>query len=150
MSQPRFTIAQSMAVVMYVGFGFFALRNADALWASATFTLAVIMVSVAFVGALARAGNSRIAWAGFATAGGASLAIWLATTPTVSFVNRPPLLFVTCGLYKLQPYINPTAFGGKVFIVYAQISHSLEVILLGAVRATLGRLVVVKDDRPNP
>ena len=50
MSRPRFTIAQSMAFVIYVAFGFAALRNANALWASATFKLAVIMVSVAFVG----------------------------------------------------------------------------------------------------
>ena len=65
MSRPRFTTAQSMVVVIYVGFGFAALRNADGLWPSATFTLAVIMVTVAFVGALAREGNFGRAWAGF-------------------------------------------------------------------------------------
>jgi hypothetical protein len=47
MTRPRLTIAQSMAIVLFLGFGFAALRNADAFWASVTFSLAIISVSVA-------------------------------------------------------------------------------------------------------
>ena len=40
MSRLRFTIAQAMALVIFVGFGFAALRNAEEFWASATYTVA--------------------------------------------------------------------------------------------------------------
>jgi len=40
MNRFRFTLAQLMAIVLFIGFGFAALRNANALWASATFSLA--------------------------------------------------------------------------------------------------------------
>jgi len=41
MSRLRFTIAQLMAVVLIVAFGFAALRSADKLSASATYALAI-------------------------------------------------------------------------------------------------------------
>ena len=55
-------------------------------------------------------------WAGMAIAGGACLVIWLATPNTVGFVSGPPHLLVFWGLYKLQPYINPTVAGGEELI----------------------------------
>ena len=142
----RFTIAQSMAIVLYVGFGFAALRNADAFWASATFSLAIISVSVALAGAFARKKEARMSWAGFAFAGGACLVIWLSTSQTVGSLNGPPQPL----LYSFQPFINPMASGGRAFIAYTQICHSLDVILLGLVGAALSRLVAVKNDRPDP
>ena len=146
MTRLRFTLAQLMAIVLYFGFSFAALRNADAFWASATFSLAIIMVSVAFLGAYARKEEAPMSWAGFATAGGACLVIWLSTSQTVGSLNGPPEPL----LYKFQPYIHPMAPGAKsALIAYTQICHSLDVILLGLVGAVLGHLVAVKDDRPN-
>jgi hypothetical protein len=54
MTRLHFTLAQLMAIVLYLGFGFAALRNADDFWASATFTVAIISISTALVGAIAR------------------------------------------------------------------------------------------------
>lgn len=50
MNRFRFTLAQLMAIVLFIGFGFAALRNANALWTSATFSLAILTVSVALAG----------------------------------------------------------------------------------------------------
>jgi hypothetical protein len=89
MNRLRFTLAQLMAIVLYCGFGFAALRNANAFWASATFSLAIITVSVALAGAYARK-EGRTSWAGFATAGGVRLVIWLSTSGTVGLIYGPP------------------------------------------------------------
>jgi hypothetical protein len=142
----RFTLAQLMAFVLYLGFGFAALRNATALWASAAFCLAVLTVSVALAGACSRKAGARMPWVGFAVAGGISLVIWLSTSSTIGYVNGPPHPL----LYGLQPYVNPEASGGRLFIGYTQISHSLDAILLGCLGAILGRLLAPKDDRSNP
>jgi hypothetical protein len=57
MSRLRLTIANLMAIVLYAGLAFAALRNPNCFWASATFTLAVLAVSAAVVGAVARRGK---------------------------------------------------------------------------------------------
>jgi hypothetical protein len=146
MTRLRFSIAQLMAVVVLVAFGFAALRNANAFWAGATFSLAIISVSVAFVGACARKEGARMPWAGFATAGGIRLAIWISTPATVGSLNGPPRPL----LYGLQGYLNPSASGGGPFIAYVQISNSLDVIFLGLLGAVLCRLLVLETDRPRP
>jgi hypothetical protein len=85
-------------------------------------------------------------WEGFAVAGGLCLVIWLSTSSTIGDVNGPPYPL----LYGLQPYINPKASGGGRFIAYTQISHSLDVVLVGCLGAIMGRLLAAKDERPNP
>jgi hypothetical protein len=72
--------------------------------------------------------------------------IWLSTSSTIGDVNGPPYPL----LYGLQPYINPKASGGGRFIAYTQISHSLDVVLVGCLGAIMGRLLAAKDERPNP
>jgi hypothetical protein len=152
MNRLRFTIANLMVLVLYVGLGFAALRNANAFWASATFTLAILAVSAAVVGAVARKGRARMTWLGFAVFGWASLLIWLSTSQSIDNVGHgPPPSFTTWGLHSLMPYVNQTVrFGLATRWTYLQICHSLEVILIGFVGAILGRFVVVEDDRPNP
>ena len=140
MTRLRFTLAQLMAIVLYFGFGFAALRNADAVWASVTFSLAIITVSVALAGAFARKEEARMSWAGFAAAGGARLVIWISTPQTVGFLNGPPKTL----LYNLQASINPMASAGGPLIAYTQICNSLDVILLGLVGAALGHLLAAK------
>ena len=87
-----------------------------------------------------------MSWAGFAFAGGSCLVIWLSTSQTVGSLNGPPQPL----LYGFQPLINPMAAGGRKFIAYTQICHSLDVILLGLVGAAFSRLFAVKNDRPAP
>jgi hypothetical protein len=143
MSRLRFSIAQLMAIVLYLGFAFAALRNANAFWASATFSLAIVLVSVAIVGAYARREKGFMSWAGFATAGGARLAIWLLSPDNVGSLNGPPRPL----LYQFQSYINPLASGGTAYIAYTQTCNSLDVILLGLIGAAMGHFVAVKTDR---
>ena len=145
MGRLRFTLAQLMAIVVYCGFGFAALRNANALWASATFSLAILTVAVALAGACCRKGAARMPWAGFAFAGGLCLVVWLSTSSTIGYVNGPPNPL----LYVLQPYLNPWASRGVPFIAYTQICHSLDVVLLGCLGAVMGHLLAAKDERPN-
>jgi len=155
MTRPRLTIAQLMALILYVGLGFAALRNADVFWASTTFTVAIITVSVALVGAIAREGKARMTWTGFAVFGWACLIIGLWPTRTVGtgFGLPPqvtPPLLMTWGVFCLQRHIQPISFDPNFFAAYVQISRSLEIILFGLVGAVVGCLVAVKDDLPNP
>lgn len=131
MSRFRFTLAQLMGVVIFIAFGFGALRHANDNWASASFGLAILTVSVALVGACYRKEGARVPWLGFATAGGLSLLTWRG--------SPGPLLLA------LQPYVNPQA----QLDAYRQISHSLDVILLGCLGAIIGRFLAPKDDRPD-
>jgi hypothetical protein len=142
MTRLRFTLAQLMAIVLFLGFGFAALRNADAFWASATFSIAIITESVALAGAWSRKQEARMSWAAFAAAGGARLAIWLLTPQTVGYLNGPPEPLLS----KFRPYINPMASGGGAYIAYTQISNSLEVMLLGLAAAVLGHLLATKGN----
>jgi hypothetical protein len=153
MNRIRFTLAQLMAVVLYFGFGFAALRNADAFWASATYTLAIIMITGALLGAFARTGRVHTPWTGFAAFGSSyvlmtQLPSWQLAAPGDGWIPRPDLL-IEWGLAMLQPYINPMSVRGRNFNQYWQVSHSLGIILFGLVGAVLGRLMVVKDERPN-
>src|SRR5262249_28609494 len=75
-----------------------------------------------------------------------SLIIWLSTSSTIGYLNGPPQPL----LFRFQPYINPVASGGSPYIAYTQISHSLDVVLLGCLGAIMGRLLAAKGDRPNP
>jgi hypothetical protein len=124
----RFTLAQLMALVILIGLGFAALRNANALWAGATYNLAILTVSVALVGACSRNERARIPWVGFGIAGGLGLLPLGPPTPL---------------LYTLQPYINP----GAQLTAYAEISHSLNVILLGCLGAIIGQFLAPNDER---
>jgi hypothetical protein len=115
MTHPRISIVQSMAIVLYLGFGFAALRNADAYWAGATYTLAITMIAAALVGALARKSGDRMTWTGFAVFGWTYLLV-LQLPPWdvggLGFGPIPkPILLIEFGIAPLRPYIYPTARG---------------------------------------
>jgi hypothetical protein len=149
-----------MTIVLAVGFGFAALRNADRFWASAAFTLAIAAISIALTVAITRKGRTRTAWAGFAVFGWVYLLIvLLPPRHTGGFGFGPmywPPLLVEWGLVSLQPYLHPLPPGaagglaGDLLTPYDQVSHSLGVILFGLVGAVLGRLFAAKDDERNP
>ena len=145
MNHLRFSIAQLMAVIFYFGFGFAALRNGGPIWASATFDVAIISVATAVVAAYAHKGEGRMSWAGFATAGGIRLAIWILASAAVGSLHGPPPPL----LYQFQDDINPMASGGRPLINYAQICAALDVILVGLAGGLVGHFIAVKQDRSN-
>ena len=159
MTRLRFTLARLMGIVLYLGFGFAALRNADAFWASATYTLAIILIAVAFVGAFTRSGWARTPWVGFAVFGWTYLLIVHLPDWSIGGLGfgpiYKPLLLIEWGTAQLQPYIKPLPQGmggGAVsdfLMPYEQVSQSLGIILFGLVGAVLGRLLAANDERTN-
>jgi hypothetical protein len=149
MTRLRFTLAQLMAIVLYVGFGFAALRNADEVWASATYTLAFLMISVAPLGALARKGRARMAWAGFAVFGWSRFLVGAhpLTSNSVFGPVLSPGLLSERGFTHVLPYLLTPA-GFTEF--HVQVFLSLDIILFGLIGAILGRLIAGKDERPTP
>ena len=144
MTRLRFTLAQLMAIVLYLGFGFAALRNADKFWESATSTLAIILIAAALVGASARGGRARTPWVGFAVFGWTYLLT--AHLPPL----REPHLLIEWGTARLQPYIKPLPPRIGYDFEYAQVSQSLGIILFGLVGMVLGRLLALEGEQPNP
>jgi hypothetical protein len=157
MTRLRFTLGRLMAIVLYLGFAFAALRNADEFWANAAYTLAVILNSGALVGAFVRAGKSRTPFVGFAIFGWTYLLInhlpgWNIGGLGFGPIWRPVLLF-EWATARLQPFLKPVPPGmgggqaGDFLMAYEQVSYSLGIILAGVVGAVLGPLLAVKDER---
>jgi hypothetical protein len=147
MSRLRFSLGQLIAVVIFSGFGFTALRNTDWFWANAAYTLAFLSISFAPLGALARRGAARMVWAGFAIFGWARLLIGvLPDIHTHHFASLPsPSLLTYSGFDFLMRYLSPGGFD----IPHAQVIYSLEIILFGLIGSIVGRFLVVKNEEPN-
>ena len=56
----RWTLGASMALVVAVAFGLSVFRDPSPFWASSLFTLVVILLGFATLGAMARRGSSRM------------------------------------------------------------------------------------------
>jgi hypothetical protein len=69
----RFTIAGLLGLVLFLGVGFAALREASELWDSAVFSTTVGMLSASVLLAVHRADRRRAFWLGFALFGWISL-----------------------------------------------------------------------------
>jgi hypothetical protein len=129
MTRPRLTIAQLMILILFVGFGFAALRNANELWASATQTLAISSILAALLFAFARTGKARMTWAGFAVFGWGYFLIDLLPDRSFGSLGGGPIpwpsLMIELGTALLQPYIHPLAPGTHDWVQDEQVSHSL-------------------------
>jgi hypothetical protein len=149
MTRLCFTLAQLMAILLYLGFALAALRNADDVWASATYTLAIILIAAALVGAVVRKGGARTTWTGFAVFGWTYLLV--VQLPPWDFGGlgfgpiKKRILLIELGIAHLQPYIYPT-LGRRELTQYEQVSYSLGIILFGLVGAVLSRLLATKDE----
>lgn len=77
MTRPRFTLAQLMAVVLLIGLGLAAQWNSNEVWASATYTLAIMGLATATISALTRRSTARLTWAGYAVFGWIDLLVGL-------------------------------------------------------------------------
>jgi hypothetical protein len=137
-----------MAFVIFIGFGFAALRNANEIWASATFTLAFFMITMAPLGALVRRGTARMAWSGFGIFGWARLLIDAFPHPDFTLFGAMPspgLLTDRVFDYLLRYLSTP----GGLDNYPAQVCHSLQIILFGLLGTVLGRLMALNDERPS-
>jgi hypothetical protein len=143
MKRFRFTIGQAMATVLFVGIGFAAMKNPNILWSSATYTLAILMISVASLVAIARQGRSRLPWAGFALFGGFALLAGAlpGLNAGVPHVPSPTLLTRHTFIW----FVTHVYYRGDDAIFQVQIFHSLEIIAYGFVGAFVGRLLALKD-----
>jgi hypothetical protein len=166
MSRLRFTLAQLMAAVIFIGLGFAALRSASPLWASAVFTVTLAVLSAAVLGAMARRGRARMTWAGFALFGWIYLGTTFGPWASVNGVMAPP--YVTrwvldywdakrgpVGQMDLWPGevlfspFPPAALTPPGSVQFRRVGHCLAAILFGLVGAVLGRLTAAEDGRPN-
>ena len=88
----RYSIAGLMTVVLLIALGLAGLRDTSTVWASAVFSLTVILLATAILGAATCSGPSRMACLGFGLFGGTYLlaAFWL--WPVPNGVTAPPLL----------------------------------------------------------
>jgi hypothetical protein len=153
MTRPRLTIAQMMTLILLVGIGFAALRNANQFWASATYAIAIISILAALLGASAPKGKARMTWAGFAVFGLTYLFLDLLADLSVSLGTGPirwPSLIIDMGAELLQPRIFPSAGGTYDLVQYFLVSHSLGIILLGLLGAVIGRFVASGGNQPDP
>ena len=95
MKRPRVSIALLMVVVALVAVAVAALRNPSETWASAVFTLAVVVLCLAVFLAFATGGRKRLAWMSFAISGWAYLIFTFGPSSGSQMVNPPPLIFST-------------------------------------------------------
>jgi hypothetical protein len=165
-----------MAVVLFIGLGFAALRSASPLLASAVFTLTVAILSAAVLGAMARRGRARMIWAGFALFGwiylGTTFGPWEAGNGVTAppYVTRWALDYWDAKLWSVgpvqigrmetgpsgemlfpryPPVVLPPSLPPDAF-QFRRIGHCCVTILFGVAGAVLGRLLAVKGEGPNP
>jgi hypothetical protein len=166
MTRLRFSLAQLMAAVIFIGLGFAALRSASPLWASAVFTVTVPVLSAAVLGAMARRGRARMTWAGFALFGWIYLGTTFGPWASVNGVMTPP--YVTRWVLdywdaKRGPVGQMDLRTGEVLfspfppvltpidsVQFRRVGHCLAAILFGLVGAVSGRLLASGDEQPNP
>jgi hypothetical protein len=154
MTRLRVTIAQLMTLIVFVAFGFAALRNSDGLWATATYTLAVISILTAILLVCARKGKARFTALGFAVFGCAYYWIDLLPDRGVGSLGAGPVpwpkLIIQWGAGILQPYVHPIPSSRPFdWVQYDQVSHSLGIIVFGLFGAVVGRIVARTGERSN-
>ena len=151
MTRLQVTLAQLMALVLFLGLGLAALRNANGLWASLTYTVAIVMISAAPLGAAARRGNRRLRWAGFAVFGWIYVLIAQLPGMEAHFGRgrlQKPLLPIEWVIHESLPFIHPLATSATD--EYQQIAHSLGIIVFGLLGAITSRVIVPKDEQRYP
>jgi hypothetical protein len=167
----RFSLGALMGLVSLVAISFAALRSTSLLWASATFTATVVILSVASLGAFAARGTSRLPWLGFAAFGWVYLLTTFWLWPGNNGVTAPPFLpkllmdyavpqqgnasFVTMDRgpqgemsrneYSQVPGVRPAP---RIVHLhhYRRIGHTLTAILVGILGALLGRFFATRRE----
>jgi hypothetical protein len=106
MKRFRLSVAALMGVVLLLALGMAALRANTDIWASAMFTAAVSLFSVAIIAAMAIRGSARFTWMGMAVFGWIYLVISFGPWP--GSTTEPPPLITSVLLDYVQDYILTT------------------------------------------
>jgi len=101
----RVSLAGLMGFVLLTALGLVALKQADPLWASLTFSLAVLVLSAVALHAIFGLGRARAFWIGFATTGWIYLVGAFFLFAPDGF-DSPPML-TQLGLDRLRTFLHP-------------------------------------------
>lgn len=118
----RFSLAALFGATLFSACVAATLRYATRLWADALFTLVLVTVAVAALGALYRKGAARAFWIGALLGGGGYL--FLAYGPWIGETVRPHLVttpLLSMAYERLQTALNPpsvTPYGSQYVAVY--------------------------------
>lgn len=99
MKRFRVSVAGLMGIVVLAAVGFAALRNPTIVWASGLFTLTVVILCSAVLGAIAVRGPARLTWAGVAVFGWVYLGIAFGIGSEGNGATPPPFLIQALGDY---------------------------------------------------
>ena len=105
----RFSLSGLFAATLFVACVVATLRYATRLWSDGAFTLALVAMGVAALGAIYRAGAARAFWVGALLGGGGYLT--LAYGPWIGEEVRPHLVItplVSAAYVKMQATFNPS------------------------------------------
>src|ERR1700677_4336147 len=102
--KPRLTILGIMAVVAVVATALVALRSTLEIWASAYFSLTLVLLCTAIPGMTYHRGVRRAFWAGFAAFGWPYVILCFGPVPGTSF--KPPPLLTTKLFEWAYPYLS--------------------------------------------
>jgi hypothetical protein len=171
MARPRFTLAQLLAAVVFIGLGLAALRSASLFWASAVFSLTVALLSTAVLVVMARRGRARMTWLGFALFGwiylGTTFGPWSDTNGVKAppYVTRLAVDYWDARFWRINGGTGTvlwrdTAPPGEMLVSrfaasptlpdsfqVRRIGHCLAAILVGLGGAVIGRLVANDKER---
>src|SRR3954469_16446451 len=95
MKHIRLTIGGLMALVLFAAVGFGALRDPSDDWASGIFTLTVLMLATALLGATSRSGKAGVMWRGAAIFGGVYLGMAFGVVKDGIGSSFPPFITKT-------------------------------------------------------
>jgi hypothetical protein len=148
----RFSIASLMFLVLILAVGFAALRSGSELWSIAVFSMTLVALFIAILGAVYRPAPGRAGWLGFVIFGWGYLV--LSFGPGFRAEIRPQL--VTAPLLEwLRPRIAPIPPPGEYYVqdlsgqlvvrgpdtadAFRRTGHSLSAVLFGLLGALAAR-----------
>lgn len=118
----RFSIQALMGIILFVAFGSAALISPTPLWANASFTLTLAVLTIALLGSLYMRESRRAAWVGATIVGWAY--ITLTFGPIFATENRPRLLTTTLidWVYRRLEY-TPKSNGDDIWVQFLDGFH---------------------------
>jgi hypothetical protein len=138
MNRFHVTIRSLMALVLFVGVGFAALRDPSMWWVGAVLACLIGLLLTACVGAIYRTGRERAFWLGIVVFGGGYLLLAQVlssdgTGNPVAFINR------VLDTAAHNAWLNPAQINGTINGDYSAVGNKLVMILV----AMIGSVVAV-------
>lgn len=150
MSRIRFNIASLLVVVLFVAFGFAALRESSDLWESGLFTLTLTVLLVSILLAIHRAESRRAFWIGFALFGWIYLGLSLVPSIESRLITTKALAYLDSKVPGRAQSFVTFSFTGTVApgnqvqsVAFSPDGRQIAASSLGTVKvwdATTGRL----------